>query len=147
MGTAVNSLDYANRYGVAQTASLTFGLLNKYSSLAVYGAVNDGPTYMMYPLEPTPCMYGYRSGVKGIVINSLYDGATPYVNAKTMRGGMSSTVLVTWQGIGHCVSGANYDEEGVAACNQQVTKYFQSQGAYLRLQKRRHSARPHEHEQ
>ena len=86
---------------------------------------------MMYPREPTPCMYGYRSGVKGIVINSLYDGATPYINAKTMRGGMSNTVLVTWQGVGHCVQSADYDQEGVRACLNQVTEYFTSHGKTL----------------
>ena len=130
--TAINSLDYANRFSWLQAAQLTEFLGQKYPPFAVYSAISDGPTYMMYPREPTPCVYGFRDGPKGIVINSLYDGATPYINAKTMREGMSSTVLVTWQGIGHCVNGYNdYDAEGVQACLRKVDEYFQTHGATL----------------
>ena len=129
---AINGLDYAHRFSWLQTAQLTEFLRQKYPDLAVYSAINDCPIYMMYPLEPTPCVYGFRSGIKGIVINSLYDGATRYVNAKTMREGMSSTVLVTWQGIGHCVNGYNdYDAKGVQACLRKVDEYFQTHGATL----------------
>ena len=129
--TAINSLDYANRFSWLQTAQLTEFLGQKSPPFAVYKAINDGPKYMMYPREPTPCVYGFRSGVKGIVINSLYDGATPYINAKTMREGMSSTALVTWQGIGHCVESATYDTEGVAKCLRKVDTYFETRGATL----------------
>uniref|UniRef100_A0A7S3TM72 Peptidase S33 tripeptidyl aminopeptidase-like C-terminal domain-containing protein n=1 Tax=Emiliania huxleyi TaxID=2903 RepID=A0A7S3TM72_EMIHU len=129
--TAINSLDYANRFSWLQTAQLTEFLGQKYPPFAVYKAINDGPKYMMYPREPTPCVYGFRSGVKGIVINSLYDGATPYINAKTMREGMSSTALVTWQGIGHCVASATYDKEGVDKCLRKVDTYFKTHGATL----------------
>ena len=125
---AVNSLDYANRFSPSHVALLTQSLLQKYPPAAVYRAawVSEAPSYMMYPREPTPCMYGHRSGVKGIVINSLYDGATPYVNAKRMRGGLSDSVLVTWQGIGHTVTAADYDPEGVKACLAQVDEYWKS---------------------
>jgi len=123
---AVNSLDYANRFSPSQVAQLTESLLQKYPPAAVFRATILAPSYMMYPREPTPCMYGHRSGVKGIVINSLYDGATPYVNAKRMRGGLSDSVLVTWQGVGHCVTTADYDPEGVKACLAQVDEYWKS---------------------
>jgi len=124
--TAVNSIDYFNRFTWTQVLQLTQSLLQKHPPAAVYAATINGPDYMMYPREPTPGMYGSRSGVKGIVINSLYDGATPYGNAKKMRAGLSNTVLVTWQGIGHCVSDADYDPEGVKACIDQVSTYFES---------------------
>lgn len=131
--TAINSMDYAGRFGWQNTLTKTVALLRgEYPPFAVHAAINNGPQLMMYPLQPTPCMYGYRAGVKGIIINSLYDGATPYVNAKTMRGGMSDTRLVTWQGVGHCVySTVDYDPDGVAACLRHVDAYFKSGGEVL----------------
>ena len=117
--------DYANRFGWLQIAKVVDEFNGRFPPVAVYRAMVDGLYIMMWPRAPTPCMYGYRTGVNGIVINSLYDGATPYVNAITMRAGMSNLNLVTWQGIGHCVQDARtYDPLGVEACNEKVDKYL-----------------------
>jgi len=58
------------------------------------------------------------------------DSATPYNSAKTMRGGLSGTSLITWQGFGHLVDKYNWDEAGSRPCLKEVEKYMKSKGKY-----------------
>lgn len=62
--------------------------------------------------------------MEGIVIGSLNDCATPYVNTKWMRSAFPAASLMTWQGIGHCVTDAKYDVEGISQCNEQIGNYL-----------------------
>ena len=121
---AIRAADYTSRYGQEGAVQLVSGLLTKYTPAAVSWAIQKAGKLLVFPTEPTPNVYGYRSTVGGYVVGSLYDDATPYRNAKLMREGMSATSLVTWQGLGHCVGDATYDPEGVAACNRVVSTYW-----------------------
>eukprot|EP00913_Durusdinium_trenchii_P025723 g24139.t1 len=46
---------------------------------------------------------GYRSGVRALIVNSLYDRSTPFAAAQQMRAAFPDGVEMIWQGIGHIV--------------------------------------------
>jgi len=129
--SAINALDYSGRFGHIQTTKKLKGLLDQFLPFAVWKGMDTGGNLMMYPAEATPSMFGFRQDIKAVIINSLYDGATPFTNAKTMRAGFTSGVLMTWQGVGHIVDTADYDPEGVAACMHQVQMFVLSKGDYM----------------
>lgn len=122
---AIRAADYSNRFSRVAAEQLTNSLLTRYTPSAVAYALSKAGKNLIFPTEPTPNVYGYRSTVGGYVIGALYDDATPFVNARRMRESMPKTSLITWQGIGHGVGDAStYDPEGVAACNRLTALYW-----------------------
>ena len=126
MTDVIRAQDYASRFSVHAAVQIYKNLAHEYAAdgIAVSRAMLKAGNLLTWPTEPNPATYGARADVKGIILSSLYDGATPYVNSKRMRDTLPSTSLVTWQGVGHCVGNADYDPEGVKRCMDQVAKYF-----------------------
>jgi len=122
---AVRAADYVSRYTVAGAMDSYRRLNRNFKPIEVYFAnAKAGFGLQTWPADPAPGMYGFRAGVSPLIINSLYDMSTPYSNAKLMRQGFPSGVLITWQGVGHCVGDADYDPEGVRSCMTRVTTYL-----------------------
>ena len=45
-------------------------------------------------------------------------------NTVWMRSAFPGSSLLTWQGVGHCVSSADYDPEGVKRCTRKMAHYM-----------------------
>jgi len=123
---AIRAADYTSRFSVAGAQRIYEGVLRDYGPWATASANDHGVPLLVFPSEPQPATYGDRAGVKAVIISSLYDVATPYVNAKAMRASLPASVLVTWQGVGHCVSrdGNDYDNEAQQACLDKIDEYL-----------------------
>eukprot|EP00928_Gymnodinium_smaydae_P080328 TRINITY_DN6404_c0_g1_i1.p1 TRINITY_DN6404_c0_g1~~TRINITY_DN6404_c0_g1_i1.p1 ORF type:complete len:722 (-),score=96.68 TRINITY_DN6404_c0_g1_i1:126-2222(-) len=122
---AVRAADYTNRFTIEGAMDTYRRLRREYHPLEVYFAnAKAGFGLQTWPADAAPGMYGFRADVSPFIINSLYDMSTPYSNAKLMRQGFPSGVLVTWQGVGHCVKDADFDEAGVKSCIERQTKYL-----------------------
>lgn len=101
-------------------------MLRQYDEYAATGVIvdNDQLASFSWAAKPAPAQFGWKENVPGVIVGSLYDCATPYVNTRWMRASFPGASLMTWQGIGHCVSTAKYDPEGVKSCNAQMGRYM-----------------------
>lgn len=123
---AVNSLDYEGRYSIAGAMDLYHQLKRNYGPIEVAVANLNGFDMLTWPAKPVPPNFGWRAGVRALVVNSLYDGSTPYLDARWMRFSLPDATFLTWQGVGHCVGSADYDQEGVQACLKKMRHYMKT---------------------
>ncbi|EOD13261.1 hypothetical protein EMIHUDRAFT_119932 [Emiliania huxleyi CCMP1516] len=123
---AVNALDYEGRYSIAGAMDLYQSLVRNYGPVEVGVANENGFDLLTWPAKPTPPVFGWRAGVRALVVNSLYDGSTPYLDARWMRASLPDATILTWQGVGHCVASADYDQEGVRACLDKMSRYMRT---------------------
>merc|ERR1719362_311611 len=122
---AVRASDYVSRFTVDGAMDSYRRLARKYKPVEVYLAnAKAGFGLQTWPGEATPGVMGFRAGVRPVFVNALYDMSTPYTNAQFMRRGFPDGVLMTWQGVGHCVDSADYDPSGVKSCNDRLFKYL-----------------------
>ena len=87
-------------------------------------ANDNGASMLLWPGQPTPASFGHRAGVKALIVNSLYDRATPFPAAQRMRAAFPDGALMTWQGTGHCVKASKFDPEGTKSCIDRMASYL-----------------------
>lgn len=95
--------DYINRFTIVGATKLIQNLMSSYDTLEIAAAMGISGL-MLWPAKATPVAYGWRTGVRPLIVGNLYDGATPMEASKWMRNAFPDGALLTWQGIGHwCV--------------------------------------------
>jgi len=121
--SAVQSLDYINRFTVEGAMRIYENTKAKWGGPQTFMALAKA-AQMFWPAKAAPVTYGWRQGVKALIVGGLYDGATSFEGSKWMRNGFPDGSLLTWQGIGHGVQTADYDAEGLYKCLAKMDKYL-----------------------
>eukprot|EP00438_Fugacium_kawagutii_P016141 Skav207697 [mRNA] locus=scaffold3057:214737:215585:- [translate_table: standard] len=122
---AVRAMDYAGRYTPTDGVQFYREVKEKFHGVEVYFAnIKAGFGLLTWPGEPTPVMLGSRAGVEALIVNPLYDRATPHYCAKLMRAAFPDGVLMTWQGIGHAINPSFWDSEGFSSCLAAMRNYL-----------------------
>ena len=75
--------------------------------------------------EPVPVQTGFRAGVRALVVGNLYDSACSYTWSNHMRESLPNAVMMTWQGVGHCLlPQGSYPNSGMQPCLNRMEQYF-----------------------
>ena len=124
---AARGLDYAGVYSAVGAKGFFKEFKGQYGPAPLFFGTNKaGYGLLTWAPLPTPAEVGSRTGLRMLLVNDLFDRATPWSSAKQMRNAFPDAHLMTWQGVGHMVtySEEDYDPEGVLSCVERISDFL-----------------------
>ena len=122
---AVLGQDLFGRFTVAQAMGVYRTFRAEWEEMATSSFVGIFSAVFSWEAEPVPVQTGFRAGVRALVVGNLYDSACSYTWSNYMRESLPNAVMMTWQGVGHCLlPQGSYPNSGMQPCLNRVEQYF-----------------------
>jgi len=117
--------DLFGRFTVSEAMGIWNGYKAKWSEMAISSFIGIFSEFFAWQMDATPVQVGFRSGLQALVVGNLYDPACSYTWSNHMRESLPDSVMMIWQGVGHCLDeGGNYPGSGMEPCLNRVKKYW-----------------------
>lgn len=103
------------------------GYRQKWDEMAISAFLGIFSSFFAWQLDAVPVQVGYRAGLKALVVGNLYDPACSYTWSNHMRESLPDSVMIVWQGVGHCLSqGGDYPGSGMKPCLDLLARYWRT---------------------
>eukprot|EP00439_Symbiodinium_sp_Y106_P073498 s73_g13.t2 len=119
--------DLFGRFTVAQAMGAYRAFRAEWEEMATSSFVGIFSAFFSWDAEAIPVQTGFRAGVRALVVGNLYDPACSYTWSNHMRESLPNAVMMTWQGVGHCLTpGGNYPNSGMQPCLDRLEQYWKT---------------------
>lgn len=119
--------DLFGRFTVNQAMDIWTGYRQKWDEMAISAFLGIFSSFFAWQLDAVPVQVGYRAGLKALVVGNLYDPACSYTWSNHMRESLPDSVMIVWQGVGHCLSqGGDYPGSGMKPCLDRLARYWRT---------------------
>lgn len=119
--------DLFGRFTVNQAMDIWTGYRQKWDEMAISAFLGIFSSFFAWQLDAVPVQVGYRAGLKALVVGNLYDPACSFTWSNHMRESLPDSVMIVWQGVGHCLSqGGDYPGSGMKPCLDLLARYWRT---------------------
>ncbi|CAK9047494.1 Serine protease Hip1 (Hydrolase important for pathogenesis 1) (Serine hydrolase Hip1) [Durusdinium trenchii] len=124
-GATVLGQDLFGRFTVDQAVKIWQDFSSVWDEMATSAFVGIFSEIFAWQREAVPVHAGFRQNVRALVVGNLYDPACSYTWSNRMRESLPNSVMMIWQGVGHCLGeGGDYPGSGMKPCLDRMASYW-----------------------